>query len=253
MQIIISPAKLMQAAFDDFAPKNQPLFLAESTFLTNYIQQLSYAEAQQLWQSNDKITQLNYDRFAQMNLYANLSAAVMTYDGLQYQAMAPSLLTTPGLAYLEKHLRILSAFYGILRPFDGITPYRLELQSKVNFDYQGQHYVKLYPFWGDKIYQALMADNNDRIIINLASREYSKVVLPYLQPDDQLISCTFASIKANQKLQVKTTESKIARGDMVRFMAERNITDANELKTFTARGFHFVDDLSTADNFVFIK
>ena len=106
-----------------------------------------------------------------MNLNRNLSAAILSYEGLVFKHMAPMVFTEEMYAYVNDHLRILSGFYGILKPFDGITPYRLEMQAELSV--AGSK--NLYDFWGDKLYRELSKEK-DQLIINLASEEYSKII-----------------------------------------------------------------------------
>ena len=99
--------------------------------------------------------------------------------------MAPGVFTYDELDYIQKHLRILSGFYGLLRPFDGVAPYRLEMQAKLAV--AGAR--DLYAFWGDTLALAL-AKNTD-VIFNLASKEYSRSVIPHLPAGIRLVSCVF--------------------------------------------------------------
>lgn len=126
MKIIIAPAKKMQVAPDDFAVQGQPQYLAQTNQILRRLRELTYAEAHQMWRCSDKLDRTNYDWLQRLELTQNQNQtpAVMAYSSLQYQAMAPDLFTVPALAYVQVHLRLLSAFYGVLRPFDGIVPYR---------------------------------------------------------------------------------------------------------------------------------
>lgn len=131
MKIIISPAKKMNVNTDALEAAALPVFLEEAQCLMQEIQKLTFAEAKALWQCNEKLAELNYERFAHMHPERALTPAILSYEGLQYQHMAPEVFTDAELAYVQKHLRILSGFYGILAPLDGITPYRLEMQAKL--------------------------------------------------------------------------------------------------------------------------
>lgn len=132
MRIIISPAKKMNVDTDTYRVTGLPMFLEDTKQLMQEIRGLSYSEAKVLWKCNDKLAELNYQRFQDMDLEHGLTPAVLTYEGLQYQHMAPDIFTEEALSYIEEHLRILSGFYGILKPFDGVTPYRLEMQAKLS-------------------------------------------------------------------------------------------------------------------------
>ena len=147
MKIIISPAKKMNVDTDSFDIRGLPEFLKHTRILEEKIRSLSLAQAKALWKCNDKLAELNYTRFKNMDLAQGLTPAVMSYEGLQYQHMAPGVLTSQAISYIEKHLRILSGFYGLLRPFDGVTPYRLEMQAGLAVN----GYKNLYDFWGDRL------------------------------------------------------------------------------------------------------
>ena len=246
MKIIISPAKKMNVDTDSFAACGLPEFLAETKTLMAAIQALSYAEAKALWKCNDKLAELNYERFRNMDLERGLTPAVMSYEGLQYQYMAPGVLTTEALSYLGERLRILSGFYGLLRPFDGVVPYRLEMQAQLAVG----TYRDLYAFWGARLYQSLTKE--DRVIINLASREYSQCIEKYITPEDEFITVEFGEL-ADGKVKQKGTLAKMARGEMVRFLAENNIDRPEGMKEFHALGFSYCSDLSDTKKYVFLK
>ena len=134
MRIIISPAKKMVVDTDNFAIDTLPAFLEQAEQLKAALQKMSPAELQALWKCNDAIARLNVERLSAMDLRRRLTPAVVSYEGIQYQYMAPGVMETAQLDYLREHLRILSGFYGLLRPFDGVTPYRLEMQAKLSVD-----------------------------------------------------------------------------------------------------------------------
>ncbi len=246
MRIIISPAKKMNVDMDSFEVTGLPEFIKDATILMHEIQSLSWSEAKALWKCNDELTELNYKRYKAMNLVHRLTPAVIAYEGLQYQHMAPAVLTTDALRYIAEHLRILSGFYGILKPFDGVTPYRLEMQAKLSVN----GCKDMYCFWGDRLYQSLLDD--DRIIINLASKEYSQCIEKYLEPRDRFITIEFGEL-LDGKVKQKGTLAKIARGEMVRFMAENKVTDLNGIKDFCEHGFIYSKEFSTDIKYVFIK
>jgi len=179
-----------------------------------------------------------------MNLYQMLSPAVLSYEGIAFQYMAPSVFEDMQLEYVQNHLRILSAFYGALKPMDGVTPYRLEMQAKIRIG----DAKNLYEYWGDLLYRSVIDDS--RIIINLASKEYSKCIEKYLTPQDRYISVTFCEASGD-KMVTKGTYAKMARGEMVRFMAENNIENPLDIKKFDRLGYSFRSDLSSETEYVF--
>ena len=219
MRILISPAKKMKVDNDFLQHTALPQFLPEAETIQHVLQGMTDAQLQKLWKCNDSIARLNIERLRAMNLNRNLSPAIFAYEGIQYQHIAPGILTAPQFVFIQEHLRILSGFYGLLRPFDGIVPYRLEMQAKLQV--AGKR--DLYDFWQGKLAKQLSSETG--FILNLASKEYSKAVLPHLPKRIFVLTCTFGEL-ANGKVLEKGTMCKIARGSMVRFLAEQNITDA---------------------------
>lgn len=246
MRIILSPAKKMNVNTDDLAPCGLPAFMEQTEEIVHFLQGLSYGEAKKLWACNDGIAEQNYDRLQQMDLYHQLTPAILSYEGIAYQYMAPSVFENGQFAYVQEHLRILSAFYGVVRPMDGVTPYRLEMQAKAKI----AGTKDLYDYWGDRLYRAILDDS--RIIINLASKEYSRCIEKYLQPEDVYITCVFGEF-SGEKIVQKGVYAKMARGEMVRFMAENRIGSPEEMKEFDRLGYGFRADLSDERTYIFIK
>ena len=246
MRLIISPAKKMNVTPDILEFQGYPEFLEDTDKLRRYVSGLSYGEAKELWKCNDSIAEQNFERFKDMDLRRNLTPAIMAYEGIQYQYMAPSVLDAKALAYVQEHLRILSGFYGILKPLDGVVPYRLEMQAKANVD----GYKNLYAFWGKRLAENLFRQTNT--IINLASKEYSKCISAHLTPEMTFITCVFGEY-VNGKIVEKGTYAKMARGEMVRFLAERQAQSPEDLKAFDRLGYRFDVSASDEKTYVFIK
>ena len=181
-----------------------------------------------------------------MDLHKRLTPAVLAYDGIQYQYMAPGVFTDQEYAYIQEHLRILSGFYGILRPFDGVTPYRLEMQAKLKIG----ECKDLYSYWGDHLAQTLFAETD--CVLNLASKEYSICVSKYLPDTVRFITCVFGEEKDGKVIE-KGTMCKMARGEMVRYMAEHQIENPEEVKAFDRLGYHFSQSESNQTTYTFIK
>ena len=245
MKIIISPAKKMINECNYIQELSTPIFLEKTKELLSYLQTLDYETLKKLLVCNDEIAQLNFKRFQNMDLDNNLNPALLSYDGIQYKYMAPDIFEESYYPYINEHLRILSGFYGILKPMDGIVPYRLEMQAKLKTTFC----KSLYDYWKDIIYKELTA--NDSIILNLASDEYSKVITKYAK-DVTIITCTFAEL-VNGKLKEKGVYVKMARGEMVRYMAENRIENIEEIKQFNRLGYTYSPTHSTDTNYVYIK
>lgn len=244
MKIILSPAKKMKQDADTLAFSGLPVFTEQTKEILMWLQSKSYDELKGLWKCNDKIAGQNVDRLKAMDLNKNLTPAVLSYEGIAYQYMAPAVFEDAQLSYIERHLRILSAFYGVLKPMDGVTPYRLEMQAKA----QILGCKDLYEFWGDRIYREVC--DTSGVIINLASKEYAKCIEKYLTPEDMFITCVFGEI-VKDKFVTKGTYAKMARGEMVRFMAENQIEDPKDLKLFDRLHYKYRADLSLEHQYVF--
>lgn len=246
MKIIISPAKVMEENPDIIEFENLPTYIKDTEILLKKLQNMTYDNQKKLWKTSDSLTELNRERFKNMDLYSNLSPAILTYQGNQYKHMGPVAFNNKELEYIEKNLRILSGFYGILRPLDGIRPYRLEMGSKLKIG----HNKDLYDFWGDKLYKEVI--DSDRLIINLASKEYEKIIKDHLIEKDRFITIVFGQLK-DGKVKQNPSKSKMARGEMVRFMAERNISSIDEIKDFSLFNFSYRKDLSNKEKLVFVE
>lgn len=244
MKIILSPAKKMVSDTDSLAPVNLPKYMDQTAEILSYMKSRSREELKAVWKCNDKIAEQNFQRLENMDLYRGLTPAVLSYEGIAFQYMAPAVFEDRQLAYVENHLRILSAFYGVLEPMDGVTPYRLEMQAKLRIG----DAKNLYDYWGDRLYRSVMDDS--RVIINLASKEYSKGIEKYLSDKDKYITVTFCE-RAGEKLVTKGTYAKMARGEMVRFMAEREIENPTDIQKFDRLGYTFRRDLSSESEYVF--
>ena len=245
MRIIISPAKKMRVDTDSLLYRDLPDCLTRTEELARILKSMSDAELKKLWKCNDQIAQLNIQRLQNMDLHNRLTPAVLAYEGIQYQYMAPGVFTEQAFDYIQEHLRILSGFYGILRPFDGVTPYRLEMQAKLRVGERKD----LYAYWGDSLAKKLFLETD--CIVNLASKEYSVCVSKYLPANVRFITCVFGEEK-NGKVVEKGTMCKMARGEMVRFMAENQITDPEKIKSFDRLNYRFDPVRSDDNSFVFI-
>ena len=125
MKIILSPAKKMKVDTDSIDTMSSPVFLEKTEEILGWMQGRTEEELKKLWKCNDKITTENIERIKTMNFQKQLTPAVLAYEGIAYQYMAPAVFEDGHFDYVQEHLRILSAFYGVLKPMDGITPYKL--------------------------------------------------------------------------------------------------------------------------------
>lgn len=244
MKIILSPAKKMNVDQERLAPLGLPAFLDQTEVILSWLKGKDREKLKKLWGCNDKIVEQNMVRLEHMDLRDQLTPAVLSYEGIAYQYMAPAVFEDGHFDYVQEHLRILSAFYGVLKAMDGVTPYRLEMQAKASI---GGH-KNLYEFWGSRLYESVRDESG--IIINLASKEYSKCIEKYLTPEDRYITITFCE-RSGEKMVTKGTYAKMARGEMVRFMAEHQIEDPKEICNFHRLGYIYRKDLSSEKEYVF--
>lgn len=246
MKIIISPAKKMNINTDEPFETTVPVFIKEADTLRNRLKELDYGELKKLWKCSDKIAEENFLKLKELELYSNVTPAVLSYEGIQYQYMAPQVFSAEQWDYVREHLRILSGLYGVLRPMDGVIPYRLEMQAKLKMGSTQD----LYAFWGDRIYREL-AEGED-FLLNLASIEYSRAAEKYIDRKTRFVTCVFGEL-SDGKVKVKGTMAKMARGEMVRWLSEKNITEPDEMKEFTGLGYGFDAARSTDKELVFLK
>ena len=244
---IVSPAKKMNVVEGPPWAASTPRFLDDARRLAAAVGALSYDEAKALWKCSDKLAELNFDRFTHMDLGRDVTAAVLAYEGIQYQHLAPQVLDEAALAWLDAHLRILSGFYGVLRPSDGVVPYRLEMQARLAVD--GQH--DLYGYWGPSLAEALAGDFS--LVVNVASVEYAKAGTPHLPSlGVPVLTCLFGDVRGSRLMQ-RSTEAKAARGTFVRWCAENEVADPRDFCRFSERGYVLDEGCSTDDTLAFVR
>lgn len=236
----------MKAEQEGFPHRQLPIFIEETEKLLDYLKSLSNEELKLIWGTSEKLGQLNIERIRTMDLEKNLSPAILAFQGLQYQYLGGQVLSQTELDYLQDHLYIISGFYGLLKPLDGLVPYRLEMKSTFN----NWEHPSLVDFWGDRLAKQIEWETD--VILNLASKEYSQTIIPHLKEETQVIDFVFGEW-IDGKVKQKATLLKMARGEMVRYLAANEIIDIEEVKNFEGQGFIFNEEESDAKNFVFVK
>ena len=264
LQVIFSSAKLMRAAHDAVDVLGFPPFVRETARLHRALLDIERNEGsgglQALWNVSDKLLGPCLNTLHEFGpilksgdldnpaLARHLSPAAMSYHGIQYQSMAPEVMDSAQLAWLQDHLWILSGLYGCVRPFHAVEPYRLEMGAKLVVDGARD----LYAFWSDKLARAIAPAGSNTTIVNLASVEYANAVLPRLAGGATAVTCLFGEGIRNGKPIQRSTASKKARGSMVRWMAENKLEDASELTAFNI-GYRHVPELSYLGTLMFIN
>ena len=252
MLIVISPAKRL-----DWSPQSatmtRPDFLAEANSLARTMRNRTLTEIKDLMDLSDDLARLNRDRYRDFEedpATDVLRPAALAFAGDTYTGLEAGSLEPEEMDWAQDHLRILSGLYGVLRPLDGIQPYRLEMGTRLNTR-RGKN---LYDYWGADPAKALKkqakAAGTD-VLVNCASQEYFGAV-------DQgklglrIITPTFLEEK-NGKRAIVSFFAKQARGSMARFIITRRVTDPEGLKDFDLGGYAYDAEASTPDQPVFVR
>ena len=226
--------------------RDLPALLERTERLLEHLRGLPLPALKGLLACNDGLAELNFRRYREMDLRRDLTPALLAYEGIQYRYMAPQVFTTEQFNYVQAHLRILSGFYGLLRPFDGVTPYRLEMQARL----AAGPFRDLYEFWGGDLAEDLSQGTD--CVLDLASKEYSMCISRHLRPGIRLLTCVFGEEQGNRVVE-KGTLCKMARGEMVRFLAENGIRDPKEIRDFDRLGYRFSPERSDDGTCVFLR
>ena len=228
------------------APLHRPMFLKEAGELLSFLRSLSDSEKAKVWKVKGALLSSSLSSLSMLSLEDSGSPAIFSYDGIQYTYMSPSSFTDSMLEYAEKNLRIISGLYGLLRPLDGVGTYRLEMESPISIPGYGD----LYSYWGGKIASSLMED--DRLLVNLASAEYSKAVLPYLPSTVNVVTPVFLDWEKGRYVS-KGVYAKMERGETVRFLAETGAETVEDIMKFSSRGYEFSRFLSDSNTLCFVR
>ncbi|WP_396621395.1 peroxide stress protein YaaA [Marinobacter sp. W-8] len=253
MLMIISPAKTL----DYESPlatetHTQPDFLDDACELIDQLKELEPHQVSNLMSISDKLGQLNAERFQSWHTpftLDNARQAVLAFKGDVYTGLDAESFSSEDFSFAQKHLRILSGLYGLLKPLDLMQPYRLEMGTR----FENTRGKDLYAFWGSKITDALnqLLASDDKVLVNLASNEYFKSVQKK-HLDARLVTPQFKDWK-NGQYKMISFYAKKARGLMCRYAIQNRITQADDLKGFNLDGYYFSEDQSDNNNWVFLR
>ena len=253
MLMIISPAKTL----DYESPlatetHTQPDFLDDACELIDQLKELEPHQVSNLMSISDKLGQLNAERFQTWHTPFtpdNARQAVLAFKGDVYTGLDAESFSEEDFSFAQKHLRILSGLYGLLKPLDLMQPYRLEMGTR----FENTRGKDLYAFWGSKITEALnqLLASDDKVLVNLASNEYFKSVQKK-HLDARLVTPQFKDWK-NGQYKMISFYAKKARGLMCRYAIQNRITQADDLKGFNLDGYYFSEDQSDNNNWVFLR
>ncbi|MDD4490206.1 MAG: peroxide stress protein YaaA [Paludibacter sp.] len=255
MIILLSPAKIQNFNKQVVTSNHSiPQFLDEASELVKLMRQLSQQEITRLLEINVQLTRLNLDRYIRWQLpftHENAKQAVFVFDGEVYRGLDAITLTREDIDYMQRHLRLFSGLYGVLRPLDLMQPYRLDVSSKLN-NHAGND---LYPFWKKKVTDSILTDlkasGEPQLLLNLASSEYIKVI-DLKSSKMRMISVEFFEYQ-HDKLKQIVVYTKKARGMMTRYVIQNRIDNEEDLKGFNEGGYWFNEQLSSKDTLVFVR
>lgn len=248
MIVICSPSKQMRVCKELHA-KRIPDFQDTSKKIVDTLKTLSLQDIQKLMKVNEKIASENLERYQKITFDLYGTPAFMAYQGLQFKYMDIASFDDAQWVYVENHIRMISGLYGVLHPFDSIYPYRLEMQCKLTVGDK----TDLYALWSKRLADYLIrsaGEDKNSAILNLASKEYAKAVVPYLKV--HVVTCTFLIMK-NNGFKSESTQVKIARGQMVKFLVQQGITHIEDVKRFQENGYSYDEGRSDDHEYVFIK
>ena len=237
MKIIISPAKSFKK--NEGIETEGLLFPEKTKILVDKFKKYTMNEMGNLNRTNDKLTEKAYYDYQEFDFNNLNNPAIFAYDGLVFKQFNKDDFND--LEYLNDHVYIISALYGLLKPLTAIADYRLYFD---NSD------MDLYEFWGDDLYKELY--KNDELIINLASKEYTKTIRPFLKKDDKFLSLSFKDDK-DGKLRSYTAWMKQARGKMLKEIISKKIEDPEDIKKLEVNGYKYDPYNSTENEYVYIR
>lgn len=244
MLIILSPAKNMNISTFEKFKFDTPIFINEINTIHNKLKTLNPQDIEKLMKVNQDIGFKSFVNFQNFDINLKNAHALKCYDGLVFKNINTQDFNEKDIVFANNHIRILSGFYGVLTPLTYISPYRLEMGLKI----QIENSKNLYDFWQNKIYKEIF--KNNEIVINLASKEYTKCIVPFLKNNDNFINVDFITFK-NGKYKTLATSAKIARGKMTRFIVKNKIDNIKDLKEFYCDEYSFNEALSNDKNFIF--
>jgi len=250
MIILLSPAKSLDFSAHGLKVKaSKPPFPHRTAQIAKAASKLTRPKIKKLMNLSDDLADLNYQRFQSFEADRDANApAALTFAGDVYRGLDARSLNADDMTWAQDHVRILSGLYGLLRPLDGIQPYRLEMGTKLKIGRK----ANLYEFWGADIAEAVNEAAKDDVIVNLASNEYFKSV-DRKALKGRVITPVFKEITDKGDPRVMAFYAKYARGAMTRWIIENRIDDTASLTNFKGEGYAYDKALSSDDEWVFTR
>ena len=253
MLMLLSPAKTLD--FETPAPTTEtskPVLLREASTLAKLMKTKSEQDLAGMMKISPKLAALNHERFQTWTpARGALKQSLFAFRGDVYQGLQADTFSTQDIRFAQKHLRMLSGLYGLLKPLDLIKPYRLEMGTRLG----NQRGADLYDFWQVALAKKLLEDLDSQakpVVINLASNEYFKAVDVSALGQVQIINPVFKDT-SNGRLKIISFFAKRARGAMANFVIKQRIKQPEQLKTFDTDGYQYQPELSTETDWVFAR
>ena len=251
-KILLSPAKSIDTNIDCYGNPSEPLFESEAERLVLKLKKMNPKGLGDLMSISDKLADLNWSRFQNWRSLKNNSDAiqpVFSFTGEVFKGLDASSMTDQELSIAQDSIRVLSGLYGLLKPLDGICPYRLEMGTKFNVTDSRSN---LYEFWGEKLSDSLNGElNSNDVVVNLASKEYSKAI-HFENITHTVVSPLFKDYK-NGKLKTIMMYAKKARGSMARYIVQNKLDSLEDLKNYRVDNYVFDENLSNEKEWIFTR
>ena len=253
MLILLSPSKTQTINNKQPHQSRQPALLDKSEIIITFLKTLGKDQLAELMKTSAKLTDQTIKRISNFSVPhppGKSGAALTTFQGDAFSAITTDSYSDEDFDFADSHLRIISGLYGILRPFDLIQPYRLEMATRLKIEGTNS----LYEFWGETITSIInkdLAQLNTNIVINCASQEYSKAILPR-KLTGTMVSMTFRQTKDGTTKTI-AIYAKRARGMFVDFVIKNKLTEKKQLTGFSTDGYRYLPEHSTKNEFVFVK
>ena len=251
-KILLSPAKSIDTSVSCYQNPSSPVFESEAEQLIFMLKKMNPKALGDLMSISEKLADLNWSRFQNWKPLKNNSEAiqpVLSFTGEVFKGLEASTMNDKEMQAAQDSIRVLSGLYGLLKPLDGISPYRLEMGTRFKSTHS---FTNLYEFWGEKLTNSLKGElkPND-VVVNLASKEYSRAI-QFKKITNIVVSPLFKDYK-NGKLKTIMMYAKKARGSMARYIVQNNLESLEDLKNYNVDNYVYDENLSNEQEWVFTR
>lgn len=250
--VILSPTKTLNIEIlDSNLESTTPQLLNEAEMIMDVLKRFTSNDLMSLMKISKNLAEVNFFRNKEWKKYKGRTekACILSYKGEVYKSLMAETFTKEEMKFCNEKFRILSGLYGVLKPLDGIKPYRLEMNTKLSIDSK----KNLYDFWRDILSDLIVKEvklDNDRTLLNLASEEYYKVL--NLNNKINVITPVFKE-KKDSGYKAISMYAKKARGVMANYIIKNRINNVENLKIFKEEGYLFNKELSNDDTWVYTR